>query len=108
MRALSDREGECDATRMPIEKPRKTLKFLLDGRFQWIAYNTDSFEFHGTGGGAYTSENGIYTENIGYFSRDNTRVGATLEFNYELKGNDWHHTGKNSKGEPMYEIWAKR
>tara|TARA_B100001750_G_scaffold209354_1_gene189085 strand:+ start:126079 stop:126792 length:714 start_codon:yes stop_codon:yes gene_type:complete len=90
------------------ENPRKTLKFLLDGRFQWIAYNTDSFEFHGTGGGAYTSENGIYTENIGYFSRDNTRVGATLEFNYELKGNDWHHTGKNSKGEPMYEIWAKR
>ncbi|MFD2604272.1 hypothetical protein ACFSSG_02170 [Euzebyella marina] len=90
------------------ENPRKTLKFLLDGRFQWIAYNTDSFEFHGTGGGAYTSKDGIYTENIEYFSRDNSRVGATLEFNYELKGNDWHHTGKNSKGEPMYEIWAKR
>lgn len=90
------------------ENPRKTLKFLKDGRFQWIAYNTDTMQFSGTGGGDYSAEDGIYTENIAYFSRDNSRVGATLNFNYEIKGNDWHHTGKNSRGEPMYEIWLKR
>ncbi|MFC4096093.1 hypothetical protein [Euzebyella saccharophila] len=90
------------------DNPRKTLKFLMDGRFQWIAYNTETFKFHGTGGGSFTSNSGEYKEEIEYFSRDNTRVGATLKFNYELKGNDWHHTGKNSKGEPMYEIWSKR
>ncbi len=87
---------------------RKTLKFLLDGRFQWIAYDTEGFQFKGTGGGNYTSVDGIYTENIEYFSRDNARVGASLEFNYEVKGADWHHTGNNSKGEPMYEIWSRR
>ncbi|MBM1105487.1 hypothetical protein JQC67_04965 [Aurantibacter crassamenti] len=95
-----ERRGEKSA--------RKTLKFLKDGKFQWIAYNTDTFEFHGTGGGTFTSNNGNYTENIEYFSKDNSRVGATLKFQYELKNDDWHHTGNNSKGEPMYEIWSKR
>ncbi|MEP2237577.1 MAG: hypothetical protein ABJI22_04390 [Maribacter sp.] len=90
------------------ESSRKTLKFLMNNTFQWIAYDTESFRFSGTGGGAYSAENGIYKEHIEFFSKDNTRVGAQLEFNYKLEENDWHHTGKNSKGEPMYEIWSKR
>ena len=90
------------------ENPRKTLKFLMDGRFQWIAYQTETMAFSGTGGGSFTSVNGVYTENIEFFSRDNDRVGASLEFNYEIKGDDWHHTGNNSRGEPMYEIWSRR
>ena len=95
-----ERRGEANS--------RKTLKFLKDGRFQWIAYDTDGMQFKGTGGGSYTSKDGMYTENIEYFSRDNSRVGASLDFNYEVKGADWHHTGKNSKGEPLYEIWGRR
>lgn len=90
------------------ESTRKTLKLLMDNTFQWIAYDTNAFKFSGTGGGTYTAENGIYKEEIEFFSKDNTRVGAQLEFNYKLEGDDWHHTGKNSKGEPMYEIWSKR
>ena len=95
-----ERRGEANT--------RKTLKFLKDGRFQWIAYDTDGMQFKGTGGGSYTSKDGVYTENIEYFSRDNSRVGASLQFKYEIKGDDWHHTGNNSKGEPMYEVWARR
>ncbi|UWX55238.1 DUF4488 domain-containing protein [Maribacter litopenaei] len=95
-----DRRGE--------ENPRKTLKFLMDGRFQWIAYQTETMAFSGTGGGSFTSKDGVYTENIEFFSGDNDRVGASLQFNYEIKGDDWHHTGQNSKGEPMYEIWSRR
>lgn len=87
---------------------RKTLKYLQDNRFQWIAYDTEGMQFRGTGGGSYSSENGTYTEIIEFFSRDDSRVGAELKFDYELKEGDWHHTGNNSKGEPMYEIWAKR
>lgn len=90
------------------ENPRKTLKHLQGDRFQWIAYNTETMKFFGTGGGSFSSEDGIYTEHIEYFSRDNSRVGASLKFNYEIKDADWHHKGKNSKGEPMYEIWSKR
>ena len=90
------------------ENPRKTLKYLQDNRFQWIAYNTETFKFSGTGGGSFSSEDGKYVEKIDFFSRDDSRVGAELKFDYELKGKDWHHKGKNSKGEPMYEIWSRR
>ncbi len=88
--------------------PRKTLKFLKDGYFQWIAYHTETMKFSGTGGGRYTAETGTYTEMIHFFSRDNSRVGAELQFQYQVKKEDWHHQGKNSRGEPMYEIWGKR
>ena len=88
--------------------PRKTLKFLQDGYFQWIAYHTETMKFSGTGGGHYTADGGTYTEKIHFFSRDASRVGAELQFQYEVKGKDWHHQGKNSRGEPMYEIWGRR
>ncbi|NNF19723.1 MAG: hypothetical protein HKN61_08065 [Flavobacteriaceae bacterium] len=88
--------------------PRKTLKILKDGYFQWIAFNSRTFEFFGTGGGTYRAKDGKYMEMIRYFSRDPERVGARLDFTFEIKGTDWHHTGKNSRGEPLYEIWAKR
>jgi len=90
------------------DNPRKTMKILSGTRFQWIAYNVETKEFMGTGGGTYTAKNGKYTENIDFFSRDQSRVGASLEFDFELKNNDWHHTGLSSKGDPMHEIWSLR
>lgn len=90
------------------DNPRKTLKVLVDGTFQWIAYHTETFKFSGTGGGKYSAADGDYIEAIEFFSRDNSRAGAELNFRYERKGSDWHHTGKNSRGEPMYEIWSLR
>ena len=94
--------------RRDISKPRKTMKILKNGYFQWIAFNTETFQFFGTGGGFYTAENGIYTENIEFFSRNNKSVGRVLPFKYSIKNNDWHHQGINSKGDPMYEIWTSR
>ncbi len=88
--------------------PRKTMKILSGTLFQWIAYNTETKQFLGTGGGTYTTINGKYTENINFFSRDDSRVGASLEFNYELKDGNWHHSGFSSKGDPLYEIWSMR
>ncbi len=88
--------------------PRKTMKILSGTRFQWIAYNHDTKEFFGTGGGTYTTENGKYTENIEFFSRDNSRVGAKLQFDFSIENGDWHHKGLSSKGDPIDEIWTKR
>ncbi|HCX20629.1 MAG: membrane or secreted protein [Flammeovirgaceae bacterium] len=88
--------------------PRKTMKLLSGTRFQWIAYNTETKEFMGTGGGIYTTENGKYTENIEFFSRDNSRVGASLSFDYELIDGNWHHKGLSSKGDLIHEIWSVR
>ncbi|MEM9328253.1 MAG: membrane or secreted protein [Bacteroidota bacterium] len=87
---------------------RKTMKILSGSRFQWIAYNTETKQFMGTGGGTYTTQGGKYVENIEFFSRDQTRVGAALDFKFELKDGDWHHSGKSSKGSDIYEIWSLR
>lgn len=100
------RDGEMQPRNTDL--PRKTMKILSGTRFQWIAYNTETKQFMGMGGGTYTTKNGKYTENIEFFSRDNTRVGAALEFTYELKEGAWHHSGNNSRGEPLYEVWSVR
>lgn len=88
--------------------PRKTMKILSGTRFQWIAYNTKTKQFMGTGGGAYTTVDGEYTENIEFFSRDDSRAGASLKFNYSFVDGNWHHKGFSSKGDPMHEIWSVR
>lgn len=88
--------------------PRKTMKILSKTRFQWIAYNTETGKFSGSGGGTYTAENGKYVENIEFFSRDGSRVGASLSFDYEIIENEWHHSGLSSKGKPIHEIWSPR
>ena len=91
-----------------VNRSRKTMKILAGGRFQWIAYDINKKGFYGTGGGIFTSENGNYIENIEFFSRDNSKVGIALVFNFEVKEGDWHHKGFSSKGDPKYEIWTQR
>ncbi|RLD26306.1 MAG: membrane or secreted protein [Bacteroidetes bacterium] len=90
------------------DRPRKTMKILSGTRFQWIAYNTETKQFMGTGGGTYTTVNGEYTENIEFFSRDDSKAGLSLKFNYSMVDDKWHHSGVSSKGEPMHEIWSVR
>ncbi len=98
------KRGEEIQTMTPGD--RRTIKILGGGRFQWIAFNSATAEFSGTGGGNYTAQNGKYTEYIEFFSRDDSRVGASLGFDYEVKNGDWHHSGLSSKGDPIYEIWS--
>lgn len=90
------------------DRPRKTMKILSGKRFQWIAFDTDKKEFKGTGGGTYTTIDGKYSEKIEFFSRDKSRVGMDLEFNYNIDDGNWIHKGKTSKGDPLHEIWEKR
>ncbi|MFO7824236.1 MAG: hypothetical protein R6V72_09880 [Cyclobacterium sp.] len=85
---------------------RRTVKILSGGRFQWIAFNSETKEFSGTGGGNYEAIDGKYTEHITFFSRDDSRVGASLNFDYEVIDGEWHHSGLSSTGNPIYEIWS--
>jgi hypothetical protein len=105
---FSGREHEGEITRRNTDQPRKTMKMLTGSRFQWVAFDTETKRFFGTGGGTYTAENGVYTERIEFFSRDDARVGAELQFQFRVDGADWHHQGKSTAGDPMYEIWSKR
>lgn len=98
-----------DEKLVPIHRTgtRKTLKILSGKRFQWAAIDPGAKQFMGTGGGTYTFENGKYTEHIEFFSRDSSRVGASLSFDGKLENGDWHHSGLSSKGDKIYEVWSK-
>lgn len=86
---------------------RQTYKILSGTRFQWAAINPETKEFSGTGGGTYTFGNGKYTETIEFFSRDSSRVGASLTFDGKLENGEWHHSGLSSKGDKIYEVWSR-
>jgi hypothetical protein len=105
---MSGRKRDGNIQSRDTSRPRKTMKILSGTRFQWIAYNTETKQFMGTGGGTYTTIDGKYTETIEFFSRDDSRVGAVLTFDYELIDGAWHHSGLSSKGKPIYEIWSVR
>lgn len=105
---MSGRVRDGELRNRNTDRPRKTMKLLSGTRFQWIAYNTETKQFMGTGGGSYTTIDGRYTEQIQFFSRDDTRVGMSLGFDFDLKEKNWHHKGFSSKGAPMHEIWSIR
>ncbi|MTI40032.1 membrane or secreted protein [Fulvivirga lutimaris] len=105
---MSGRVKDGETQLRDTDQPRKTMKMLSGTRFQWIAYNTATKEFMGTGGGTYTTVDGKYTENIEFFSRDDNKAGLSLTFNYELIDGKWHHSGLSSKGDPIHEIWSVR
>lgn len=105
---MSARTRDGKKQERDISRPRKTMKILSGTRFQWIAYNTESKRFMATGGGTYTTENGKYIEFIEFFSRDISRVGMNLEFDYNLNNGKWNHKGFSSKGNPINEIWTQR
>lgn len=97
-----------NGTMQPVQRSaRKTLKLLSGTRFQWMAINAETKEFFGTGGGIYTFIDGNYTENIEFFSRDSSRVGASLSFEGSVSGDVWTHKGLNSRGEPLHEEWSR-
>ena len=98
-------EGEL----VPVHRTgtRKTLKLLTGTRFQWMAIDPGSKEFMGTGGGTYRFAEGKYIEQIEFFSRDSSRVGASLTFDGELKDGEWHHSGLSSRGVKLYEVWTR-
>ncbi len=105
---MSGRVRNGELQQRDVNRPRKTMKILSGTRFQWIAYNTETKQFMGTGGGTYTTKDGKYTENIEFFSRDDSKVGMSLKFDYSLEDDKWHHKGLSSKGDPIHEIWSIR
>jgi hypothetical protein len=88
--------------------PRRTMKVLSGKYFHWIAYNVVTKAFMNAGGGAYTTENGKYTERIEFFTKTPESVGKTLVFDYSFVNGDWRHKGEKSTGGPMDECWSRR
>ncbi len=88
--------------------PRRTMKVIAGGRFQWIAYNIETKQFINAGGGAYTAKDGKYNEQIEFFTKTPESVGKSLSFQYSFVDGDWRHRGEKSTGGPLDECWTKR
>ncbi len=99
------RNGTMQAMR---QGARKTIKMITGTRFQWAAFNPETKQFSGTGGGTVTLKDGEYTEHIEFFSRNADRVGASLSFDYKVNGVKWDHSGMSSSGNPIREIWTRQ
>lgn len=93
--------------RRSADAPRQTMKILSGNHFQWAAFNSETKQLSGTGGGTYALQDGQYTETIRFFSRDNSRSGMSLTFDCKLSGTDWYHKGKGTTGNPVSEVWEK-
>lgn len=104
---ITAREGQDGKMNEMKRGARKTLKICSETRFQWMAINPETKEFSGTGGGTYTLKDGKYVETLEFFSRDNSRVGASLSFDAKVEENKWQHSGKSSKGDKVNEVWEK-
>lgn len=88
--------------------PRRTMKVLSGTQFHWISYNVETKAFENAGGGTYTTTNGMYTENIEFFTKTAESVGKSLPFQYSFVDGDWRHKGEKSTGGPMDECWSRR
>lgn len=99
------RNGQMSAMKLGA---RKTIKMITGSRFQWVAFNPETKQFSGTGGGTVVLENGKYNEHIEFFSRNPDRVGADLSFDYKVNGDKWDHSGLSSTGSPIREIWTRQ
>ncbi|RYY57480.1 MAG: membrane or secreted protein [Chitinophagaceae bacterium] len=104
---ITQRKENGNLVQIHQQGTRKTIKILSSTRFQWAAIDPGTKKFMGTGGGTYSFEKGKYTEHIEFFSRDSSRVGQSLSFEGKLEGDNWHHRGQSSKGEPIYEVWSR-
>lgn len=103
---LTGRETNGRMSDVPAS-PRRMLKLVTEKRYQWITFETASGSVASTGGGTYTYQNGNYTETIEFFAGNASRVGMTLPFTGEIKDGKWHHRGKSSAGDALFQVWSR-
>ena len=70
------------------------LKHLTPTHFTWIRYEKAEDDLPGTGGGSYTFDGKIYTEDIQFFFPPGSgELGQAIPFTVEIKDQQWFHTG---------------
>jgi|GEM_PF-927745 len=119
---IHKKQDEGDEDWRVIEyAPRKTIKMLTDKYYQVLAFNkqtgefvgssggtwtkTESKYFVGSNGGSNTKDTAKYMENIEFFSKNPNNVGRTLKFDLKISDGLWNHTGRQTDGKALLEIW---
>lgn len=105
---IHEKQDEGDADWRRIEYgPRKTLKMLTNNRYQVLALNSETGKFVGSSGGTWSNSGSTYTENVQFFSKDQSNVGKSLAFQRKYEDGLWYHTGRDTKGKVLMEKWLR-
>lgn len=99
-------EGDTDWRTIEYA-PRKTLKMVTNSRYQVLALNSKTGQFVGSSGGNWSSNENTYTENVEFFSKDQSNAGRSLKFDRKFENGLWLHSGKDTKGKLMKEKWVR-
>ncbi len=69
-------------------------KHITPTHFTWFRYNTTEDQLEGIGGGTYSYQDGIYTENIEFFlPPGSNELGQAIPFTVQFDGDTWLHKG---------------
>jgi len=69
-------------------------KHITSTHFTWVAYNKDEDNLDGSGGGTYTLEGNIYTEDIQFvYPVGSNYLGQVIPFEVRMVDGIWYHTG---------------
>jgi len=83
-----------DSTRIEFPKFINFYKLITPTHFNWIHVNTDDNEVTALGGGTYNFDGNTYTEHILYHHPvEEALRGISVPFKFEIKNNQWYHTG---------------
>lgn len=82
------------------------VKIVQDGYFMFAYYQEETQSFYSAGGGTYTVENGMYSEDIRFHTIDPNLVGEHVPFSMRVEDNHWYHEGVVS-GEELKEVFER-
>jgi hypothetical protein len=93
----------------PLPNGARDIKMIEDGRFIFVAYNTEQGKPLYTGGGTYVLNGSSYTEHIDFASDEIAAglVGKDQLFTVKVDGDTFLQTGTLSNGEPLSETWRR-
>jgi len=70
------------------------LKHVTPSHFTWVRFEINEDNMAGTGGGTYSFDGSIYTEDIQFFHPPgSSELGQAIPFTVEIKDGMWYHTG---------------
>jgi len=95
-----------DTTLEYMDPEPASHKLLTDTHFAF-GFQTDTMTL--AGGGTYNFDGETYSETIVYHSFPEN-IGLTIDFDVQLEGNTWHHTGtiQTSTGNvKLEETWVR-
>ena len=97
-----------DGKKIPLGDVTK-LKFISKKYFTWVSFpNSNKIIRHSVGGGTYTFDGKICTENFEYGGVGATQyLGKKYVHNVEIKGNKLHQWGKNTSNVYIDEVWIR-